>query len=842
MKRNKMIYQLSTLLVCMAMFFAFASSSYAGLNEREIFVGTGARPLGMGSAFAAVPAESGSVFWNPSTLALLPVSQISLMSSPFASKQEEREDAVSLAFGLKQLGVSKRNCGALGFSSWLDGWGDELEQNRIFVAGYGIPLGKGFAAGANLRHHRRNLNSKSAVGWSVDFGLLFSRKLNWLGERITVGASVEDIAGRIWWNNSQKEETFSMIGRFGSAYHPDKNTLLSFDLVLRDDENLNNPVAETPMGTGSGAVVQNKLRAHIGVERWFFNLLGVRFGYTGVTNYNRFPEGEWARGISLRTKDGGIDYAYVSGKELSKGVHWISATLRWGGIEREKTQTVKTDEIAPAVPEIPSPSIVQSIPPVAIPKKILNPLSVSAKTFSPNSDGIKDVTAFNIDVEGKWNLEIRDEHGEMVKNYSGTGIPFGGVKWYGRHNDGYVANDGIYTVQLIGGTAEDNPLAKLNVTVDTTPPDVSVSAEPMVLVSRVNQAQRREQIVMEVAKLHVRTADKSAIARWQLSVVDDKNQSVGNLSGESGLPQTILWNDWQKNVDVSQLKGEYFCTLTVEDIAGNQSKKDASVSVVDLGGKLAGRREQRGIALTLPGIAFESNQYNVNPECYDVVQEVANAISAYPDARILIEGHTDDVGSESYNMNLSSARANAVLTHLVETFQIDPRRLSATGYGESRPIADNTTEEGRQKNRRVEIILLTAEGKAETEYQGVKSLVNRPVGSPFGSPLRSEQNLHSRSPIEDLETDIPLIPEEEEETPKFTVRAASFKEQENSETFTESLKSLNLGHEIRILEVTLDTGIWYRVTIGAFSYEDDAKTLAKLLEEHEGIQAIVTSY
>ena len=802
MKRIKRICQFPNLLVYIVVFFALASSSYAGLGEREVFVGTGARPLGMGSAFAAVPAESGSLFWNPSTLALLPVSQVSLMSSPFASTQKEREDSISLAFGFKQLGVSKRDYGALGFSSWLDGWGDESEQNRIFVAGYGVPLGKGFAAGANLRHHRRYLNAKSAVGWSFDLGLLFSQKLNRLGERITVSASVEDIAGRIWWNNSQKRETLSMVGRFGSAYHLDKNTLLSFDLVLRNDENPTN---------------QEKLRAHIGAERWFFNLLGVRFGYTGITNYDRFPGGEWARGISLRTKDGEIDYAYVSGTKLSKGVHWVSATLRWGGIEKEETQAVKTEEIVPAVPDIHSSPIVQNTTPIGIPKEILNPLSVSEETFSPNGDGIKDAIVFNIDVEDEWALEIQDEYGEIVKDYSGKGTPFGGVKWYGRHNDGHIVNDGIYTLEVIGSGSKRSSLAKLNVTVDTTPPDVSVSVEPMVLVSKLNKTQRREQIVMEVAKLHVRTSDKNDTARWQLSIMNDKSHSVGNLSGESEPPQTILWDDWQKQMDISQLKGEYSCTLIVEDIAGNQTSKHASISVVDLGGKLTGRREQRGIVLTLPGIAFESNQYKINPEYYDVLQEVANALNAYSDARVLIEGHTDDVGSDSYNMNLSSARANAVLTYLVGTFQIDPRRLSATGYGESRPIADNTIEEGRRENRRVEIILLTAEGEADVEAED-----------------QNEGNI-------DLETDIPSIPDEEE-SPKFTVRAGSFREQKNSETFTETLKSLNLGHKIRILEVTLNTEIWYRVTIGAFAYEDDATLLAKLLEEREGIKTMVTSY
>ena len=67
-------------------------------------------------------------------------------------------------------------------------------------------------------------------------------------------------------------------------------------------------------------------------------------------------------------------------------------------------------------------------------------------------------------------------------------------------------------------------------------------------------------------------------------------------------------------------------------------------------------------------------------------------------------------------------------------------------------------------------------------------------------------------------------------------------QQKNADILVETLKSLNLEHEIRILEVTLDTGIWYRVTIGAFAYENDANALMKLLEESEGIKGMVTSY
>ena len=76
-------------------------------------------------------------------------------------------------------------------------------------------------------------------------------------------------------------------------------------------------------------------------------------------------------------------------------------------------------------------------------------------------------------------------------------------------------------------------------------------------------------------------------------------------------------------------------------------------------------------------------------------------MKTYPDTTVEIEGHTDNVGSEAYNLDLSKRRAESVKNYLVENLGIDPARLSAAGYGFSRPIADNNTREGRAQNRRV---------------------------------------------------------------------------------------------------------------------------------------------
>jgi OOP family OmpA-OmpF porin len=78
----------------------------------------------------------------------------------------------------------------------------------------------------------------------------------------------------------------------------------------------------------------------------------------------------------------------------------------------------------------------------------------------------------------------------------------------------------------------------------------------------------------------------------------------------------------------------------------------------------------------------------------------------YPDTKIAIEGHTDSIGSNEYNQKLSERRANSVKNYIIDNFGIDAKRLRAEGFGETRPIADNNTDEGRQRNRRVESVLI----------------------------------------------------------------------------------------------------------------------------------------
>jgi len=120
---------------------------------------------------------------------------------------------------------------------------------------------------------------------------------------------------------------------------------------------------------------------------------------------------------------------------------------------------------------------------------------------------------------------------------------------------------------------------------------------------------------------------------------------------------------------------------------------------------LTATTDSRGQVMTLSGDAFASGQSQLRPEARANLQRVIEFVGKYPGKKVLIEGHTDSVGSANLNQVLSQKRAEAVRDALVQE-GVDASRLTAVGIGKDRPIADNTTAEGRARNRRVEIVVL----------------------------------------------------------------------------------------------------------------------------------------
>lgn len=117
-------------------------------------------------------------------------------------------------------------------------------------------------------------------------------------------------------------------------------------------------------------------------------------------------------------------------------------------------------------------------------------------------------------------------------------------------------------------------------------------------------------------------------------------------------------------------------------------------------------RLARDGSVTTHGILFDVNSDAIRPESAPTLEEIGSMLRDHTDLRISIVGHTDSDGEEAFNQELSERRAAAVKRHLVQTFGIDASRLETAGYGESVPAAPNDTPEGKQQNRRVELVRL----------------------------------------------------------------------------------------------------------------------------------------
>jgi len=121
------------------------------------------------------------------------------------------------------------------------------------------------------------------------------------------------------------------------------------------------------------------------------------------------------------------------------------------------------------------------------------------------------------------------------------------------------------------------------------------------------------------------------------------------------------------------------------------------------GKKLYDALAEKGRVAT-QGIYFDTGSDRIRPESTPTLKEIGTMLKDHPDLKLAIEGHTDNVGSAGSNLALSEKRAAAVRQYLIDSYQVDAARLTAKGLGAGKPAASNDTAEGRQQNRRVELV------------------------------------------------------------------------------------------------------------------------------------------
>lgn len=130
----------------------------------------------------------------------------------------------------------------------------------------------------------------------------------------------------------------------------------------------------------------------------------------------------------------------------------------------------------------------------------------------------------------------------------------------------------------------------------------------------------------------------------------------------------------------------------------NQKFKELQSSLINV------KNDARGTIISMSDILFKVNKADLTPDLKTSLAKIAGILLVFKTSNIIVEGHTDNQGSAEYNQGLSERRAENVMNFLIEQ-GVTSSRLSSVGYGLTKPVADNTTKEGRQQNRRVDLII-----------------------------------------------------------------------------------------------------------------------------------------
>jgi outer membrane protein OmpA-like peptidoglycan-associated protein len=392
----------------------------------------------------------------------------------------------------------------------------------------------------------------------------------------------------------------------------------------------------------------------VGAEYWINNILALRLGYEfGAFNQPTF-------GVGIKYADIEFDYAYVSYDELGN-TNRVSLVYAWGS------------------------------PPLK--------LKVSPLVFSPNGDKYMDWTYFFPiaklpDKIRSLKIDIYDETGQTLLTSIGAKSGLDKyVAWDGKVN-GVVLKDGVYTAKATAeydsGKSESN---QTTVEIDNTPPEVRVDAEPKLL--RVGQEN-----LMIPATFTFYAHDKNNIGAWQFAIWDKDKKVFFSTKGKGDPPLSYIWDGKGDNGDYVSTGNIYYYSLIAYDTVGNKAQTPVQSQVVLL----------KEIKLTFSSdTLFDLGKADVKISAYNVLKTMKDTLDKYPESDIVVAGYTDNTpinaGKYGSNTELSKARADAVKFFMVNLLDMDEKRISTEGYGEKQPIASNDTDEGRQKNRRVEIII-----------------------------------------------------------------------------------------------------------------------------------------
>ncbi len=252
----------------------------------------------------------------------------------------------------------------------------------------------------------------------------------------------------------------------------------------------------------------------------------------------------------------------------------------------------------------------------------------------------------------------------------------------------YEARHAIYLAQLIERLrSEDQSLEDLILRFEQPLLDISAAADKVAQLDR-----GVEPVVAELVAYIEGLREQAAQAEQDLA---DTRTRVGELEEEIRDLDARLGGVSQERVAlVQRLEAEARIREQFATIENLFTRDEARVS-----------REGNRVIIRLVGLTFQSGQDVVRPNYRPLLEKLKQAADVFPQSQITIEGHTDSYGGDEGNLALSRRRADAVSAYLTNELGVPAFRISSVGYGETQPIANNDTEQGRARNRRIDVII-----------------------------------------------------------------------------------------------------------------------------------------
>jgi outer membrane protein OmpA-like peptidoglycan-associated protein len=698
----------------------------------------GARSAAMAGCYSAAGNDAESLFFNPAGILGLLNPQIGLSHmSWWEGVLYDAVWGVQPMGKLGSIGIAAALLNVLPFNSTEDPDAAFEQAWSLLVSGsYAIRIQRSLAVGGQIKYCMTTLGSDQSMGIALDLGAQYFMA----NDQLVLAATAKNLGTQTVFLEAGDAMPISLEISAAYQFWPDD----PYRLML----------------TGNIAVpVYSQMTAGFGAEGWLENLVALRLGV-------KVPQdaGDWLTvGTGVRWRSLHVDYA-LSPIGLLGMVHRVSLGYDFGSQKRlarpklnvslvSKQFVYPSGEAGYAIHFIPKAHIAAGVNKWEI--LIRNALDQTIRKFHgektvPMSivwDG-KDALETRMDTEStyyytfdvldrqgysarvvgeilpisitslpklkamprdifagklsfqlkdvdnmqEWSVDILSDDGQLLKRYSGMGGIPKDFAWDGKDakNNLVAVKKGYRFVLRVKDTANNE----------------MKSVAPIIVVDAGTKAWTDSGVPLrDQVPFHFQPTDIK-IKRWMFDVIDtESGEVVRSYEGIAPLPETLVWDAKDNKGQNVSTKKEYSYVLRMQDQIGNVWQQAAAIEKTEV--KILPGKDA-GLKIKVEQILFGFNQAELKPSMFRKIRKVADFVRSgdMQKTLVFIDGHTDEIGSEKYNLELSLKRANMVMRYLVEEEGLPSASMEMKGFGKKLPLIQEESEESQAMNRRVEITLV----------------------------------------------------------------------------------------------------------------------------------------